>query len=396
MALTRGKEALLNLEIKQAEKNATSELAKYVFNPENYKIFKTLISTKTPTVLLKELNEKKISDEQIQQFKTVTSHHDVYKTLFELPPEQWFSILMEEKTSGEDLVSLIANDYMGAFSGVLDSTLELPNKETCVKALFFLKSSPHADAKQIKTFLNTIQYPRASQESFIALHPIFHNTVVEQKAGGFLVSKRPATEVFLRIDANHADAEQARVHAALRIMRECINYHHDKVLFSLPQEIQKEIKAEELIIKKTQEKIASEKKNTNSSEERPSLLPLLFFNQEAELLRLMQAHHEIPSFVVAFPNSQANYFTLIDELINFSLDEKRHSQLSQVRIAPDIKSVAARSSFFLPTSNNNDDNLDKELQKAIELSFGQRKKEENDLKEAIALSIAEAKKKQGP
>jgi len=262
--------------------DAKSTVAKFVFNPNNIEKTGALLTVKRPKELVAQLNKENISKEQLDQLNIISSNQREYASLFKLPAEKWFDILIHEKIESEDLLALIGSSDVleGAISGALNEIKEFPTILDRARVLYYLTISKDDSDLQIKSFLQTLHLPKTTIESFqntfLHLHHILHNVrepLVHE--GPFqTVLARPATEGILRIHPPEPLADdlkpevkaalekkneqtiknnEARINAALRIMKECVTNMLDKTVRKLStvelkkfQEEQSELYAKQL------------------------------------------------------------------------------------------------------------------------------------------------------
>lgn len=250
-------------QIETGAKFATSEVAKYVFNPNNREKMAAIFTTMPPEILVAELNDETISQDKLNQLDAISSNKDEYPLLFKLKPKKWLKILTHEKIEAQDLTSLIGADGMGAVSGLLDEINTLPNALTRASAFYFLLHSPYVNEivefyqtftninqiyilyqilNKIHAFYRTLGLPEENKDSFIGLHHVLYNLPEYIKQGSPMecyLTQRTSVESVLGITPpeppkSFAQPEEiaafeqlkknnkARAHAALKITKACV------------------------------------------------------------------------------------------------------------------------------------------------------------------------------
>lgn len=265
----------LNPEIEKAAQSATSNLAMYVFDNKNRSYFDKLLATKSPAKLVLELNKINPNPDKFKQFQIFTSHQNEYAELFDLPPAQWMTILLEEKINGDDLAALIGSSDMfeGAVSGRLNEIEEkIADPIKKAKIFFYLNHSPNATPEEINAFFKKIGF---EDDGILFLHHILHN-VFESSNNEDLISTttRFATEGILRIRPVGSDVtpekkaeieldNKARVKAALRILQACVDNHYNKALKQLSD-------AERIIMQLENDEFLANQLNTTTPRHLPA------------------------------------------------------------------------------------------------------------------------------
>lgn len=200
------KNVILKL-IAEGQAKATSNLAKFVFNPDNLEKISCVLTIKSPQELVKDLNKINISQATLEQLNVITSNQHEYLSLFKLPVEKWFKILIEENIQTEDLLALIGSGEVleGAASGMINEINLLKNPKDRAWAFYYLNNSKKDNKEDILAFLSTLHLPedkevaKAFQDSFISLHKIVNNTIVETKHFDGTVLKSKAMEDLIRL-----------------------------------------------------------------------------------------------------------------------------------------------------------------------------------------------------
>ena len=241
------KQTLLKL-IEAGKKNATSNVARFVFDRNNLEKMAGVLTHFPMNRLLDELNALNVTKEKLDQLDIFSSNQSEYALLFKLPPLVWLKILIEEKIEAQDLTSLIGSDGMGAVSGLLDELNELPDLLDRARTFNYLLHSKNESDDDIAFFFQTLGLPDTNKDSFFRLHHIVHNLeeyTNEEEKNHFetAVPHRSAIECVLGItppDVPHfslpdekrneieiknkktIDDNNARIRSALRITRECV------------------------------------------------------------------------------------------------------------------------------------------------------------------------------
>lgn len=305
-------------------KEAKSALAKFVFDANNIEKIGALFTIKPPNELIADLNKQNISNELLNQLNILSSNQKEYSYLFKLSPDKWFSILTQEKTEAEDLIALIGSpEYVeGAITCILSEINELPEMLDRARAFNYILNSKSETDLQIQDFVYTLQLPAQSLEqfkiNFLHLHHILHNVrepVVHE--GPFQsVLARPATAGILRINPPEPPSDdlkpderaltekknketvkknEARIKAALRIMKECVNYLLDRTVAKLTQEELRNFQDEqsELYARQLDEEMAKELNQQEHGELSARSIPET--KRSADFTRIFLSHRITPT-----------------------------------------------------------------------------------------------------
>lgn len=299
--------------IDKGKDEAKTTLAKFVFNPDNREKIKALFTTKSPLLLVHELNEMKdIDQSKLDQLNVIISNQKDYDLLFKLPPEKWLQILIQEKTETQDLIALIGSGkaFDGAVSGILNAIDELKDPLDKARIFHYLNNSAKDKKAAINKFLSTLNSPKENIESFKTsfhqLHRILHknketfgfgdgSSIKRSPIGGLLCIKQPEPPSFdlkpeeiialEKKNENIIKNNAARIKAALRIIRECISDKFNKAVLQLNKTQLKTLQDEqsELLVKQM-----TTKNNDNEDELEPQDFPQAIeapFATPAELKR---------------------------------------------------------------------------------------------------------------
>ncbi len=250
----------LQIDLFMAEAKAKSLIAKYIFDTDNRDTFSILFKDVPPKQLIDELNKITISSNTLEKIKIVISKKDEFPALFNLPPYAWLHFLIEEQIHIEDLQALIgSNDsFEGAVSGMLDVIHEMENPVLRAWTFYYLLNYQHANENEMNVFLDSLGTKDPSfRESFVQLHRLLNNTMIYVSHDDDSISTHFVTESLLRIKKpapprrvglsveEYKITEEkyqflqsqhdGRVHAACRLIRECISHACERTLNKLDE-----------------------------------------------------------------------------------------------------------------------------------------------------------------
>lgn len=227
--------------IESAQKEAKSDLAKFIFDPKNREAFYKILNFKPASRLVAELNaESHYPQDDLNELKTITADWKIHRELFALPPEKILDIILKRGLLQENL-NLIRPllEEKGAFNNLFRNILRIDDLHEQAKLFHRLANSSEMHEREIKHFLYTIRTPINNfqfKEQYLRCYSLLKKTNRNN-------STQPPIETLLNYQSRNSNDETVnelvdqQINAAQTILKEWINILLKQTLIKLMKSV---------------------------------------------------------------------------------------------------------------------------------------------------------------